>query len=109
GAIVAKLVEHNAAVAETCAALLKGKVEATLPQPTVLRVLEQAKRGLLAAAKSAVEELIKLDAPFEKDLLQSLVAQPESFFSPRAVRATRCFIKGQVARERVVRDFGDQA
>ncbi|HLP78965.1 MAG TPA: hypothetical protein VK327_18850, partial [Candidatus Paceibacterota bacterium] len=41
--------------------------------------------------------------------LQDIIANPESFFSPKVVRATRCFIKGQVPRERIVRRFGQEA
>jgi hypothetical protein len=109
GVIVSKLVEHNTHVSEVCAALAKGKVEASLPQPTVLRALDQAKRDLAAAIKPLVEELIRLETPLESDLLRSLIAQPELFFSPGVVRASRCFIKGQVPRERIVREFGTEA
>jgi hypothetical protein len=45
----------------------------------------------------------------EKELLQSLVEKPENFFSPRMVRANRCFIKGHVPKERIVREFGEGA
>src|SRR5262245_46241940 len=109
GAIVAKLVEHNAHVSETCAVLVKGKADAALPQPLVLKALEDTKRELEMALKPTVEELIQLEAPFEKDLLQSLIAQPDLFFSHKAVRANRCFIKGQVPRERILREFGEPA
>jgi hypothetical protein len=109
GVVVAKLVEHNTNVSQYLAALLKGTAEAEMPKPQVLVTLDQAKRNLTAALKPAVEELLRLDTPFEKELLQSLVAQPENFFSPRMVRANRCFIKGQVPRERVVREFGEAA
>jgi hypothetical protein len=109
GIVVSKLVEHNAHVAEVCAILAKGKVESTLPQPAVLKALEQTKRDLLAALKPLVEELLKLDTPIEPDVLQTLIAQPETFFSPKVVRATRCFIKSQIPRERIVREFGEEA
>jgi hypothetical protein len=109
GAIVAKLVEHNSHVNETCAVLVKGKADAALPQPMVLKALEDTKRELEAALKPAIEELIQLEAPFEKDLLQSLIAQPDLFFSPKVVRANRCFIKGLVPRERILREFGEPA
>jgi hypothetical protein len=109
GTIVSKLVEHNAHVSEICTALAKGKAEAGLPQPSVLKALDQTKRDLVAAVKPAVEELIGFDTPLETDMLQSLSTQPELFFSPRIGRANRCFIKGQVPRERIVREFGEEA
>ena len=89
--------------------MTKGTVEAELPQPEVLKTLDQTKRDLLAALKQAAAELVKLDPPLEKELLESLCADPELFFSPRMVRANRCFIKGQVPRERVIREFGEEA
>jgi hypothetical protein len=109
GVIVSRLVEHNAHVSEICAALAKGKVESALPQPAVLKALDQTKRELAAAVKTAVEELIKLDTPLEKQALESLVKDPESFFTPKAVRANRCFLKGQMPKERIVREFGEAA
>jgi len=109
GVVVSKLVEHNAHVNEICAALAHGKVEANMLQPAILKAMEQTKRDLTAAIKPAVEELIRLDTPLETKTLQSLVAQPESFFSPEVVRANRCFVKGQVPRERIVREFGEPA
>jgi hypothetical protein len=74
-----------------------------------LKALSQTKQDLLAALKPTVDELIKLDPPFEKEMLQGLVTTPQSFFSPKVVRANRGFIKGQVPKERVVREFGDSA
>lgn len=109
GVVVAKLVEHNANVAEVCAALSKGSVESGLPQPTVLKNLEQAKRDLVAAIKPAVEELIQSDPPLETEMLRGLISKPESFFGPHVVRACRCFVKGQVPRERILREFGEEA
>lgn len=109
GVLVARLVEHNTHVSETCAVLAKGKVEVTLPQPAILKALDQTKRDLAAALKLAVEELIQLDTPLEPDLLRSLIAQPDVFLSPAVVRAARSFVKGQVPRERIVRQFGDPA
>ena len=64
---------------------------------------------MLAALKQALEELTRLESPLEYELLQSLGDQPELFFSPRIVRANRCFIKGQVPRERILREFGEPA
>ncbi|HET7624377.1 MAG TPA: hypothetical protein VFM25_03855 [Verrucomicrobiae bacterium] len=109
GVIVSKLVEHNSAVSETCAALIKGKADSALPQPMILKALEQTKRDLTAALKPEVEELIKLDTPLENELLESLVGQPDIFFTPAFVRASRCFMKGQVPRERIVRQFGEES
>jgi hypothetical protein len=109
GVIVSKLVEHNAHVSEVCAALAKGKAEAALPQPAILKALDKTKRDLASALKPAVDELIQLDAPFETSLLNTLLTQPESFFSQAMTRANRCFIKGQVPRERIIREFGEQA
>jgi hypothetical protein len=109
GVVIARLMEHNAHVGEVCAALAKGKVEATQIQPQMLRVLDQTKRDLRTAIEPAVEELIQLDAPLEPALLRSLVANPDSYSSPAFVRASRCFVKGQVPRERVEREFGEGA
>jgi hypothetical protein len=109
GVIVAKLVEHNTNVSQVLAALTKGTAETDLPQPEVLKTLEHTKRDLLSAIKQAVEELIKLDPPLERELLESLESHPDQFFTPRMVRANRCFVKGQVPRERVIREFGEEA
>jgi hypothetical protein len=109
GVIVTKLVEHNTNVNQALAALVKGTADAHLPQPVVLQTLDQAKRDLLAALKPVVEELTRLDTPLEEPVLRSLAEQPGLFFSPRVVRANRCFVKGQVPRERIVRDFGEEA
>ncbi|MBC8097188.1 MAG: hypothetical protein H7Y43_15380 [Akkermansiaceae bacterium] len=109
GVIVSKLVEHNSHVSEVCAVLAKGKVESSLPQPAMLKAMDQTRRDLTAAVKPLVEELEKLDPPMESEMVQNLIAQPESFFSPKVVRATRCFIKGQVPKERIVRQFGEEA
>ena len=109
GVIVSKLVEHNTNVSQVLAALVKGTAEAELPQPEILKTLDQTKRDLLAALKQATAELARLDPPLERELLESLSADPELFFSPRMVRANRCFAKGQVPRERVIREFGEEA
>jgi hypothetical protein len=109
GFIVSKLVEHNAQVSETLAALSKSKVGAELPQPAVLKVLDQTKRDLTAALKPLVEELIRLGAPLPPELLHALIAEPKLFFSPAVVRAKRGFIKGQLPRERIVKEFGEEA
>ncbi len=109
GAMVSRLVEHNTQAAEISASLVKGKIEAPLLQPSILKTLEKTKQDLKAAMKAAIEELIRLEAPFEAGLLESLEQQPELFFTPPVVRAARCYIKGQVPRERLVREFGEEA
>jgi hypothetical protein len=106
GAIVSRLVEHNAQVGQFHSAVVKGGAEAILPEPTVLQTLDQTKKTLLAAIKPLVEELVQLDTPLEKETLLALITHPDNFFSPQMVRANRCFIKGHVPRERIVRDFG---
>ena len=109
GVIVSRLVEHNKHVSDVLAALVKGKADDSLPQPLILRALDQVKRDLAAAAGPLVEELIRLDCPLEREILHGFATQPESFFSTHVVRATRCFLKGQVPRERILREFGDEA
>lgn len=109
GIIVSKLVEHNSNCSQYLAALIHGVADAPLPQPAVLQTLEQTRREILAALRPLVEELKRLESPLETDLLDSILTDPEIFFSPRAVRANRCFIKGQVPRERVLREFGAEA
>src|SRR5216684_1538179 len=99
GAIVGRLVEHNTNVCQYLAALVKGTVDVHLPQPEILKTLEQTKRDLQAALNPIVEELIKSESPLEPEMLQSLVAQPELFFSPNVVRANRCFVKGYLPKE----------
>jgi hypothetical protein len=109
GVIVSKLVEHNSNVAEVCSALIKGKSDAPLPQPAVLKALDQTKRELSAAIKTTVDDLIAANSPLDVEMLKGFVTNPDSFFSPAAVRATRGYIKGQVPRERVVKEFGEGA
>jgi hypothetical protein len=109
GVVVSRLVEHNSHVSEVCASMARGKLEDNLLQPPLLKALDKTKRDLTAALQAAVEELTRLDAPLEAEMLAGLVAQPESFFSPPAARAMRGFVKGQVPRERVVKDFGEAA
>ena len=109
GVVVAKLVEHNANVAEVCAALSKGSVESALPQPMVLKNLEQAKRDLSDAIKPAMEELIQSDPALEVTMLRGLIANPKLFSTPSVVRANRCFVKGQVTKERILREFGEES
>lgn len=107
--IVARLVEHNTRVTQYLTALAKGTADVHMEAPSVLKSYDQTKRDLAAAIKPLVEELVALDPPFEKSLLLELIKDHEQFFAPKAVRAARCFFKGQVPRERIVREFGTQA
>jgi hypothetical protein len=109
GVIVSRLVEHSAAVNEVSAALIHGKNEENLLQPAILRVLDKTKRDLTAAIKPLVEELIRLESPLDPGMLLGLVEKPETFFSPANVRACRAFVKGQVPREQIIREFGEEA
>jgi hypothetical protein len=109
GVVVSRLVEHNEHVNEVSSALAKGKIEESHLQPVILKVLERTKAELAATLKAAVAELIRLEAPFEAGMLQSLVEKPDNFFSPAFIRANRGFVKGQVPRERVVKEFGEEA
>jgi len=109
GVIVARLVEHNQHVTEVSASLVKGKLEDNVLQPALLKNLDRTKRELAAAFKPEVENLIKLDAPFEAGVLKSLLEKPDNFFSPAVARANRAFVKGQVPRDRIVKEFGAEA
>ncbi len=109
GVIVSRLVEHNMQVNEVCAALAKGKMDDNQLQPVILKVLERTKDELAAALKSTVGELLKLDTPFDAGMLQSLIEKPDNFFTPAFLRANRGFVKGQIPRERVVKEFGEEA
>jgi hypothetical protein len=109
GFMVSKLMEHNNQVSEICATLSNSKAGEELPKPAVMMAYEQTKRAMAAALKPAVEELIKSDAPLAEDMLRSLVTQPKLFFSPAVVRATRCFLKKQVPRARIIQEFGEEA
>ena len=109
GVIITRLVEHSNQVAEISAALIGGKLGDDQLQPAVLKLLDKTKRDLAAAVKPLVEELIRLNTPLEKSMLESLVTQPENFFKPPVVRASRCYVKGQLPRERVIREFGEPA
>jgi len=109
GVIVSRLVEHSAAVNEVSAALIQGKNEENLLQPAILKRLDKTKRDLTAAIKPLVEELIRLGTPLDPGMLLELPEKPESFFTPANVRANRAYVKGQVAREQIVKEFGDEA
>jgi hypothetical protein len=109
GVIVSKLVEHNTSISQFGGALANHAGAAVLSQPELLKTLELRKRDIAAALKPAVEDLIKLDTPLESQMLQSFLTKPDLFFSPPVVRASRCFVKGNVPRERIVREFGQEA
>jgi len=109
GVIVSKLVDHNTNATQYLNALLKGTAEAPVDRPDILKSLDQVKRDLLAALKPVVEELVQLESPLGADALQAILAQPDSFFSPGVVRANRCFVKGFVPRERILREFSQEA
>ncbi len=109
GVIVARLVEHNQHVTEACASLVKGRLEDNVLQPALLKNLDRTKRELTDAFKPEVETLLKLDAPFEPGVLASLLEKPDNFFSPHLVRANRAFVKGQLPRERILKEFGAEA
>jgi len=109
GVVVSRLVEHNQHVNEVCASLSKGKLDDSLLQPVLLKQLDKAKRDLVAAFKPEVAALLKLDAPYEAGLLESLLEKPDDFFSPAFARANRGFVKGQLPRERAIREFGEAA
>ncbi len=109
GAIISRLIEHNSNVSQALSTLVKGTAEVDVPPPVALKTLENTKRDLAAALKPLIDELVQLEAPLEPGWVQSVVEDPDQFFTPRMVRANRCFVKGQLARERIVRDFGEEA
>ena len=61
GIIVSRLVEHNNNVSQILAGLIKGTVDTVLPEPELIKALDQTKRDLCAAMKPLVEELAQLD------------------------------------------------
>jgi hypothetical protein len=109
GVIVGRLMEHNEDVAKVSVALLKGNHASDILQPAVLKALDKTKADLRAMVAPLVEELIRLDSPFKTSMLRGVTENPDLFFSPPMVRASRGFVKGQVARERIVKDFGEAA
>ena len=109
GGIVTRLVEHNTNVCATLTSLGKGTADMPMTQPEFLKAMDQSKRNLADALKPMVEELIRLDTSIEPAELEAVLADPERFFSPAMVRANRCFLKGYVPRERIRRQFGDEA
>lgn len=109
GVLVSRLVEHNTNVTQFLNSLSKGTAEAHIEQPSMLKTFDQTKRELHNAIKPLVEELLKLETPLEKELLERLPAHPDEFFTPRAIRAARCYFKGQLPRERIIREFGPES
>jgi hypothetical protein len=109
GVIVSRLVEHNANVNQYLAALGKGTADAPLPEPAMLKTLDHTKRELAAEIKPLAEELIRLEAPLPRAMVESFATQPEEFFAPHSVRACRCYVKGYIPRERVLKEFGQDA
>ena len=109
GVIVSRLVEHTLAVNEVSAALIHGKNEENLLQPAILKALDKVKRDLKAAIKPLANELIGLNSALDPAMLQGVVEQPESFYTPANIRASRALVKGQVPREQILKEFGDEA
>jgi hypothetical protein len=109
GVLVSRLVEHSAAVNEVSAALIHGKNEENILQPAILKALDKAKHDLKAAVAPLAEELIALNSALEPALLREVAAHPESFFTPANLRASRGFVKGQIPREQILKDFGADA
>ena len=108
GVIISKLMEHNTSVTHFLSGTTKTG-DSAMEQPSILKTLDQNKRDLNLVIRTLVDELLQLDVPLEKELLLGLVDDPDSFFSPKKIRATRCFVKSQVPRERVLREFGTEA
>ena len=109
GVLVARLMEHGQQVNEISSAIIKGKNDDTMLQPAILKMLDKTKRDLNAAIKPLVDELIGLKTSLDTGMLQSLVEKPDNFYNASVVRASRGFVKGQVPRERIVKEFGDEA
>jgi hypothetical protein len=109
GGLVAQLLQHDTNVNEFLVAVGKGKLDGPAVRPEVLKTLDQTKRDLSSALNAAIEELLQLGTPLEPDTLRALAKAPDLFFSPKAIRANRCFVKGQVSRERILREFGLEA
>lgn len=109
GVIISRLVAHNTSVTHFLSALAKGTADAHVDQPTILKSFDQTKRDLHAMIKPLVDQLLKLPTPLDTDLLEALPAKPDEFFSQRTIRAVRCFFKGQLPRDRIIREFGPEA
>jgi hypothetical protein len=109
GVLVSRLMEHNQHVGEISAALINGRNDDAVMQPAIIKALDKTKRDLTDAIKPLVDELIKLNSPLDTTMLQSLVEKPDNFFAPNVVRACRGCVKGQVPRDRIVKEFGEPA
>ncbi len=109
GVLVARLMEHGQQVNEISSAIIKGKNDDTMLQPAILKMLDKTKRDLNAAVKPLVDELISLKTSLDTAMLQSLVEKPDNFYNAHVVRASRGFVKCQVPRERILKEFGDEA
>ena len=109
GVLIARMMEHNQQVTDVCASLIKGKLDETILQPALLKSLDKTKRDLAEAFKPEVEILLKLETPYEAGVLRQLLEKPDTFFSPAVTRANRAFVKGQLPRERIIKEFGNDA
>ena len=109
GVLVSRLMEHSQHVNEISSALINGKNDDAILQPALLKHLDKTKRDLSAAIPPLVEELIALKSPLDTAMLQSLVEKPDHFYAPPVIRASRGYVKGQIPRERIVKEFGDEA
>ena len=107
--LVARLMEHGQHVNEVSAALINGRNDEGVLQPAMLKHLDKTKRDLRAAIPPLVAELIALNTPLDHAMLQSLVEKPDNFYNPHVIRASRGYVKGQVPRERILKEFGDEA
>ena len=107
--LVARLVEHGQHVNEVSAALINGRNDEGVLQPAILKVLDKTKRELRDAIPPLVAELIALNTPLDHAMLQSLVEKPDNFYNPHVIRASRGYVKGQVPRERILKEFGDES
>ena len=109
GGIVSRLVEHNSNLSQFSSALLKGAADEQCRSRRCCELWTTPRRIWRRRSGPLVEELLRLDTPLEVEALKALATKPEEFFSPRQARARRCVIKGQVPRERIMREFGKDA
>ena len=107
--LVARLVEHGQHVNEVSAALINGRNDEGVLQPAILKALDKTKRDLREAIPPLVAELIALNTPLDHAMLQSLIEKPDYFYNPHVIRACRGYVKCQVTRERVLKEFGDES
>ncbi len=109
GVLVSRLMEHSQHVNEISSALINGKNDDAILQPAILKHLDKTKRDLSTAIPPLVEELIALKSPLDTAMLQSLVEKPDNFYAPPVIRASRGYVKGQIPRERILKEFGEEA